>query len=296
MWRLVALVACVALAAPAPARADSRACVGGSAPRWLTRTTLGLSIVPFGAEVQARGAACFPLFPLAGAWFDLALLEVGALAAVSPVYAAGGGYVTVTPNNLVSFRVEALGVGYWTLPLEGAGYYSLPAADTPRDPATTLAVGRGQEAAGFTIRALMTFQANVPLGPLALLVQDSLAVEHTEIGGGPYFVNLQIDHTQRRADLVFGNDAVLVLEIPAALAGGTVIRFGGYDSFRHVRLTGSEGNQLGGVALIGWSRPAPEIGWMEVGIRGGGYTRHAIRTGEFTLVAWWMAEWDLGAI
>lgn len=281
---------------PGAARAESRACVDRASPRWVGRTMLGLSVVPFGAEVQARVAACRPLYPRAGDWFDLAMLEVGAMTSVSPVYAAGGGYVTFTPTNLVAFRFEALGVGYWPLPLEGAGYYALPTADTPRDPATTLAVERGGAATGFTLRVLTTLQANIPLGPLAVLVQNTSMAEHTEIGEGAYFVNVQIDHTQRRDDLVFGNDAVLVLEIPSWLTTGPVIRFGAYDSFRHVLATGSEGNQAGGLAVLGWSRPLPELHWLEVGVRAGAYTSHPLRTGELTIAAWCAIEWDFGGV
>jgi hypothetical protein len=79
-------------------------------------------------------------------------------------------------------------------------------------------------------------------------------------------------------------------------SAGRVLRIGGYDSFRHVLATGSEGNQAGGIAVLGWSHPIPEIAWMEIGVRGGAYTSHPIRTGELTLAAWVMAEWDLGAI
>jgi hypothetical protein len=286
----------VLLLVPAAARAESRACLDRASPRWVGRTQLGLSLVPFGAEVQARVAACMPLYPRAGDWFDLAMLEVGAMTAISPVYAAGGGYVTLTPSNVLAVRFEALGIGYWPLPLEGAGYYALPTADTPRDPATTLAVERGGAATGFTLRVLTTLQANIDVGPLAVLVQNTSMAEHTEIGSGAYFVNLQIDHTQRRDDLVFGNDAVLALEIPSWLTRGPVIRVGGYDSFRAVVASGSEGNQAGGLAVLGWSHPLADLHWLEVGLRAGGYTDHPLRTGELTVAAWCALELDLGDV
>ena len=281
--------------APSVACAESHACADRATPRWLARATLGLSLVPFGAEIQARGAACVPLYPRSGDWFDGAKLEVGVLMALSPVYVQGGGYVQLTPTNLVSFRLEAVGIDYWPLPLDGAGYYALPSADTPRNE-TTLAAALGQSATGYTLRAVTVLQATLPIDPLALLVQSTFFGEHTEIGPGDYFVNLQVDQIQRRADLVFGNDSVLVLEIPMALTGGPSIRIGGYESYRHVLATGGSGNQAGAVAVLGWSHLVPEIPWLEVGLRGGGYTYHPIRTGEFTLAAWCSIELDLGPI
>ena len=280
--------------APGSASADAHACAGRSSPRWISRTTLGVSLVPFGAEIQARAALCVPLRPWDGDWLELAAFEVGALTYVSPVYAYGGGYVQLTPVNLLTFRIEAAGIGYWTLPLEGAGYYALPEANAERNPETTLAVGRGRSEAGWMIRGLAVVQAHVPLGPVSLLVWDTVLGERVAIGAGPYFVNLQSDHTQEASDLVIGNDAALVLEAP--VAGGPSLRFGGYDSLRTALGTGSFGHQAGAIFVAGWSRPMPEIWWMEIGLRGGGYTNHPVRTGDFTLAAWVSVEWDLGGV
>lgn len=290
---LATVVLIAALAAPAVARADAHACAGRSTPRWISRTTFGLSIVPFGAEIQARAALCVPLRPWDGDWLDLAAFEVGVLTYLSPVYLYGGGYVQLTPTNLLTFRVEAAGIDYWNLPIEGAGYYALPAANTPRN-SMTLAVQNGQSATGWMIRGLVTAQAHIPLGSVALLVWDTVLGERVSIGSGPYFVNLQIDHTQAASDLIVGNDAALVLEVP--VAGGPQLRFGGFDSVRAATGTGSLGNQAGGLFVVGWPRPIAEISWMEIGLRAGAYTNHTIRTGDFNLSAWITVEWDLGGL
>jgi hypothetical protein len=276
------------------ARAESHACAGHPRPRWVAQTVLGVSLVPTGVEIQARGGVCVPLRPSGGEWVDTAAVEVGAVTYVSPVYAYGGGYVQVTPLDVLQLRIEVMGLGYWPLPLDGAGYYSLlspGAARGPRDLPGT----QGRSATGYAIRASATLQGRLVLGGgLAFLAWNTVVAERVSLGPGPYWVNLTIDHTVRASELVLGDDLVLLLEV--AVPGGTYLRMGASDAMRAVTGTGAIGNSLGGAFIAGWPRPIPEIAWMEIGLRAGAYTHHPIRTGMFTLSLWLSVEWDAGSI
>lgn len=302
--RRASLVLFLVLAVPGPASADAHACASRATPRWIARTQLGLSI-PLGAELQARVGLCVPLRPWDGDWLDLAAVEIGALTQISPAYAMGGGYVTLTPVNLLSFRLEALGVGYWPVGIDGAGYYGF-AQPNERLRVGSLNADLGTEASGWTIRALVTLQAHIPFEGVALLVRDTVSGERTSIGSEAYFINLYTGLTQRASDLTVGNDAYLALEIP--VAGGPSLRVGGYHSVRVALGTSALTHQGGGLFMVGWSRPIAEISWMELGLRGGAYENPSVATTgdaasdvtigsvDYTIALWSSIEWDLGGL
>lgn len=281
------------LLTPALSRAQpGHSCADRGSARWVVHQTLLGVIEPVGMEHQLRAGACFPLRPTDDPFFTLNQVELGVLSYASPTYAYSGGYVQLTPLSLLTLRVEVSSLAYWPLGLEGAGYYGLGQPDAPRR-SEDLPPDRATTASGWNVRGMAIVRARVPVGGLALVVLDALWVDRVELGPGPYYLNLQLDHVAARVDTALSNEAVLALEVP--IDGGPLMRFGAYDATRWVDHSGALGHQLGALVQAVWARPIPEIASLELLVRGGGYTDHPVRVGP-ALLGWVAIGWDLGPV
>jgi len=270
--RTLALVAGLCICATRGAQAEDVAKPGAG---WSGRTALSTSLLPPGAEFQTR------------AWHDLRGFALGALANASPDYVYAGAWARWPATRFLALRLEALGVGYWPLPVAGAGYYALPDANAPRDRAH-LAAGDGQAAAGASVTAAGTLQGIWKVGAGGqLLVSSSSSAEAVEIGDGPYFVNLRADLTQARADLIVGNDALLAFVLPVR----PQLRVGVADSARLAALSGSGWHLDGLVAALAWDQPFRDVVSLEVGARAGVFTHHPVRAGQVSIATWLAAQW-----
>jgi hypothetical protein len=77
---------------------------------------------------------------------------------------------------------------------------------------------------------------------------------------------------------------------------GPELRFGFYDALRDVPAAGYVAHQLGGIVMLAWEHPFPGIDSLEVFLRVGYHTDHAIRAGEATTLGGASADHDLGGL
>lgn len=290
---LVALA--LTLAVPSSATAN---CVGATTPRWSAHQTLVLLLNPQGAEHNLRVGLCVPLYDSPDVVLALNHVELGAVTYVSPIYAIGGGYAQLVPLSFLVLRTELGGVGSWSIPLDGAGYYPRDGYDA-RWSASDLPAATGGTASGWTFRGMAALRglvdlATSPSGPLRLVVYDAFFADYTELGDAAYFAQLRFDVVSARHDWVLSNEAMLMIGIP--IPDGPELRIGAYDAMRDVPASGYVGNQVGGLLMFTWMNPCPGIAELSVFVRVGGYTNHGVRLGQATTLGGATADHDLGGL
>lgn len=219
--------------------------------------------------------------------------EGGLVSYVSPVYAMHGAYVQVSPLAFLVLRAELTHSQLWPIGMSGAGYYGLSGYEEDVSP-SALNAERGAAAGGWSARAYATVQGLVPLGPVRLLIQDQLIVQHASLGGASHYYDMKWDLILARQDLVLINSAVLLLEID--LEATTHLRLGGYDDVRFVPSSGYLGHQVGPLVMLTLDRPASEVPSLSIFVRGGYYTHHVIRRDELTILGGVAIDYDLGAL
>lgn len=218
--------------------------------------------------------------------------ETGLVSYVAPVYALHGGYVQVSPLAFLVLRAELTHAQVWPLGMEGAGYYGLQSYEGVS--VAALAPERGAAASGWSARVYATLQGLVPLGPVRLLIQDQLIVQHASLGAASHYYDMKWDLVLARRDLTLVNSAVLLLEID--LGPTTHLRVGAYDDLRAVPRSGYLGHQVGPLVMLALDRVAAEVPSVSVFVRGGYYTHHVVRGGELTILGGVDVSYDLGEV
>jgi hypothetical protein len=273
-------------------------CVGQPTPRWAAHQALALLLNPMGAEHNLAFGLCLPLYGDADPVFSENHLEFGATTYLSPVYLVGGGYAELAPASFFFARAELNGMGMWTLPLDGAGYFPR-AGYGERWTMDDLPAATGGTASGWTFRGMGVLRGRVDLAPMGsgsvgLLVLDAYFVDYTELGDASYYAALRFDVIAARRDWVATNEAMLMVGIP--IEGGPEVRLGAFDQTRNVWADGYVGNQVGGIVMLTWMRPSPGIEELDVFIRVGAYTNHGVRLYEPTTLGCVSLDQDLGGL
>lgn len=235
---------------------------------------------PDGAENQVKVSLCWPLIEKRGLLFDYTSFETGLYNYLSPIYVQQGAFAAITPLSFIVFRVEAAGVQYWPLPLDGAGYYALDSyrADY-RDSA--LPAARASAARGVEAGASATLQGELELAPrIALAATDIVNPEYWAVGSGPYWFNERRDVILARHDWVVKNTGSLFLALKRRSA---TVRIGAFDDITDVPRAGYVANVLGGVAMVELRHLTPALHELSAFVRIGNYTQHAFRHGPTAL-------------
>lgn len=280
------LLALLIVLLPAPARAEDEGVRGVVHQRFLALLN------PMGMEHTLETGFRARIGDPRELLFMGAHAETGLVSYVSPVYAMHGGYVQVSPLAFLVLRMEITHAQLWPLGMEGAGYYGLRAYDDVNEAA--LRAERGAAASGWSVRGYATLQALVPLGPVRLLIQDQLVVQHASLGAASHYYDMKWDLVLARHDLTVINGAVVLLEID--LEPTTHLRLGAYDDLRAVPRSGYVGHQVGPLAMLALERVAAEVPSVGVFVRGGYYTHHVLRADEVTILGGVDVTYDLGAI
>lgn len=221
-------------------------------------------------------------------------VEGGVATAVSPVYALGGGYLQVQPLSFLVLRGELLGATVWPIGMSGAGHYGVPGYDADVHSENLPADGGGT-ASGWMASMSATLQGAIDLPDgWRLLLLSEWGLSRSVLGADAHYYSMKYDLVLAREDFVVTGSSFLGAE--ARVASDLVVRFGAYDDFRTVPNSGYVGHQLGGLAMLEWQHLTPEIGALAVFVRGGGYTHHAIREGEATILGGIAVDYELGGL
>ncbi|MEM7140773.1 MAG: hypothetical protein AAF548_07030 [Actinomycetota bacterium] len=250
---------------------------------------------PMGTQHDLRVGFRAPLGDQSELLFDGAHIEGGAVSYLSPVFAVHGGYLSVSPLSFLVLHAEFAGGPTWPIGMDGAGYYGLSSYAEPLLP-QTLAAERAGGADGWEVTLGATLQGAIPLGDGArLLLADSLNAHHaTTSGGASHYYSMRYDLIAAEQDWIIENDAVALLDL--TLLPGTHLLLGAYDATRYVPASGYVGHQVGGIAILTFADPSPEVTSVGVFVRGGAYTDHLLREEEPTILGGVSVSYDLGSV
>jgi len=235
---------------------------------------------PDGAENQLKLSMCWPLVEQPGLLFDYTNVEAGLYNYLSPIYVQQGAFVAATPLSVIQLRLEAAVVQYWTLPLDGAGYYSVDsyAADY-RDSA--LPASRASAATGAEAGASVTLQGQIELGSrTSLAATATLNPEYWSIGSGAFWVNQRRDVILARSDWLLKSTSSILLVLER---GRATARVGAFDDLTLVPRADYVANIVGGVAMVDFRHATASLHELSAFVRIGGYTQHAFREGVTAL-------------
>jgi len=124
-----------------------------------------------------RIGACAPLIKKPGILWERSFVQGGYQQHFSPIYFMPGGYFVLAPFSFLRFNVEAAPVLYWPIGLDAAGYYPLDNYESDYSQAA-LPGEDGGEALGWYVRGGTTLQLAAQIGPVRLIIVDSLQLEH----------------------------------------------------------------------------------------------------------------------
>jgi hypothetical protein len=298
-WPRTVAVAMLLLCAPAaraggdppaePAPAPGQHCLGDPQAKWLARVDLAGALNPRGLETYARLGRCLPLVTRPGPWWDYTNLQYGLTGTVSPAYAMPGAFLSVRPLSILELRADAELVQQWRTGLDGAGYFPLTGYGADW---STLPASRARPAQGYTTGLTAWLVGGFPLGGgWSLLTQLVLSWKRWDLGGAPYYYNVQNDLPMARREWLSRDIFTLVLDRQlterAVLRGGLVAdetRVEG-SGYRQVVVSG-----LLTTTISGWPGPKGET---LVFLRLGAYTAHAYHQGEAQLIAGVSTTFDL---
>lgn len=226
--------------------------------------------------------------------FEGAHVQTGLTSYVAPVYAIGGGYVEISPFSFLGLRGEIMGAGVWPIGMDAAGYYGVPGYDADVR-GQALPGGDGRSASGWMATGSVELRGALEVAAgVRILLLSELGVTWTVLGDAPFHYSMKHDLVLARQDLVVLSSSFAGVEVRAAR--DIVVRFGAYDDLRHVPASGYVGHQLGPMATISWEHPVDGVGELTIFLRGGGYTHHATREGEATILGGVALDYELGSI
>jgi hypothetical protein len=264
------------IVAPAIARAAPHHCLGEPGKKLILDETLVGVVNPLGVENQLKASACWPLVERPGLLFDYTSIELGLYDNLSPIYVQQGAFVAVTPVSPLVVRIEAAGVQYWPLPLDGAGYFGVGGYGADyRDSALRAPLARS--AIGVELGVDATLQGAIDLSPRwAIVAQSAFVAEYWRLGDAAYYVNMRRDAILARSDVLVKNTAIAAVEHKR---GRAIVRAGAFDDLTSVPAAGYVANQVGGTAMLDLRHVTPALHELSAFVRVGGYTAHAFRTG-----------------
>ncbi len=265
---LVAALGSVAHAAPAQ-------CLGTGGSLVIVDETLVISLAPDGFENQVKSTLCVPLIQRPGILFDYSSWDVGLFNYVSPIYDQQGITLGLVPLSFIELRADVSAVGMWSLPLDGAGYFSFPGYTT-RYTEKELPSSKAGSAYGLNVTVGARLQGELPVFNDHLVITNSFQIDYWHVGDGSHYYNARRDVILARSDWVVKNNANLMLKVKAS---STVsMQFGVQDDFTFVPGSGYVANIIG----FFFSLPIRREGTLrdiEPFIRLGTYTHHAYRSG-----------------
>ena len=285
---LLAVVAAPALAADpsetaesAGALASGKNCLGEAKPKLVLSNLVGIKYGEWGLENQTRIGLCTPLVRKPGVLFDYSFAEVGFVMHFTPIYVMPGAYLTLAPLSILQLQVEAAPILYWPIGVASAGYYPLDSIESDYSKASLPAEDGGTAQGGY-VRFGPTLQLAVPLGPLRLIVVDSLRFEFFSIGESDFYFHNRNDLPAARDQWFMDNMAIVLVEIP--LSTEVKLRVGANDQITRTLPEKAISNALRGTAMLVVDKPWLALREFTTILALGGRTHHPVRKGEFNFI------------
>ncbi len=265
----------------APRKITGRNCLGQPQPAAVMRSLFGIKYGEWGLEERLSVGACVPLWKDKGILFDLSAFEAGFLLHATPIYAMPGAYMTFAPLSILSFMVEGAPIFYWPINVSSAGYYPIASYDSDFSKAA-LPAEDGGTALGWYVRFGANLQLAVPIGPIRLIVVDSVRFEHFSIGDQPFYFHNRNDLPAARNDWFVDNTAIVLAELRPHV--NVRVRLGVNDQLI-MNLGGNKiSNAVRGVMMINFEKVGPRIRDFMPILAVGGRTHHPIRQGDFNFI------------
>lgn len=255
---------------PAP---PGKHCLDEARTKVIISQTLGGQLNPLGSEHQLALYMCAPLIRKPGVLYDFTNIEGGIVNYLSPAYVHQGGFLSITPLSVLQLRAEFTGIYIWTLPLNGAGYFSVPSYDAPASD-DSRSPDKAETAKGSAFSLSATVRGQVALrGSLDLLFLNTLLAEYFTIGDEPYYHNLRRDIIAAQSDWILKNTTAALLEFK--LTDNLAVRAGLANDVTFVPASGYASNIFGILATALVRRYGPTIRNLQPLLRAGVYTNYA---------------------
>jgi hypothetical protein len=255
--------------------------------------TLVISLAPDGFENQLKVTRCAPLIQRPGILFDYSSWDIGVFNYLSPIYDMQGVTVGVVPLSFLELRVDAAAVGMWTLPLDGAGFFSFPGY-TKAFTEKSMPGVNARSAYGANVTLSARLQGEMPVFNDKLIITNTFQVDYWRVGAaggddGSHYYNARRDVILARSDVLLKNNAMLLFRVNASETVG--LQFGVQDDFTYVPGSSYVANIIG-VFVSAPIRRKGTLRDIEPFVRLGTYTHHAYRSG-FQLFGGISMAWGL---
>lgn len=285
------MLALLVLAGPASAqdapRRDPR-------PRALLREELVLLLNPLGAQHRLDFGVRHETGDPHDLWTSGSHVEGGIVTAVAPVFAVGGVFLQAQPLSFLMLRAEVVGVGIWPVGLDAAGHFALSGYDAEVR-AENLPASEARTATGWLGTASATLKGAIDLDPRwRLLIESLWGLTRVAIGTAAFYYSMRHDLVVAREDFIASEYTFLGAE--GRVVSDLFVRFGVYDDLRLVPASGYVGHQLGAIAIVEWIELSHEVSSLALFVRGGAYSHHVIRTGDFTILVGCAIDYELGRL
>ena len=256
-------------------------CLGQGKAKATLGSILGLAYGPLGIEHRLRIGVCTPFSKKPGILHELSFFEAGFQQHTSPIYLMPGGYLVFAPLSFLVFNAEVAPILYWPIGLEGAGYYPLGGYESDYR-SEALPGDAGAEAQGWYLRGGMTLQLAASIGPVRLIVLDSLQLERWVLGESEHYYHNRNDLPAANPESFIDNNAIVMVEIP--LRPNINLRLGVNDQLVMNLGARQISNTLAGVAMVHFERVGERIHDLTPIFRIGGRTHHPVRQGEISII------------
>ena len=263
------------------AQPKGKNCLNQGRPRAVMSSLLGIKYGAWGVEHRLRVGGCTPLGKKTGLLFDRAFFEGGYQQHLTPIYLMPGGYLVVAPLSFLVFNFEAAGIAYWPIGLGAAGYYPLDNYDSDYSQ-EALPGEDGGTALGWYVRGGVTLQLAANIGPVRLIVLDSLQLERWVIGDADHYFHNRNDLPAANPEGFIDNNALVMVEFP--VHPNAQLRLGINDQLTMNIGDHTKSNVVAGVAMLNLSRLGRRIVNFSPILRLGGRTHHPVRQGDINFI------------
>ena len=269
-------------ASPAgPTLGTGKNCLGEPRPKLILSNLIGIKYGEWGIENQTRLGLCTPLIRKPGVLFDYTFAEVGLVVHLTPIYVMPGAYVTLAPLSILQFQVEAAPIFYWPIGVDSAGYYPLPSIESDYSKAS-LPGEDGATATGGYVRFGPNLQVAVPIGPVRLIVLDTLRFEFYSIGTSDFYFHNRNDLPTARDQWFLDNMAIVLVEVP--LSPVVKLMVGANDQLTRTLGAKAVSNAVRGTAMLRVDKDWLALREFTVILALGGRTHHPVRQGDFNAI------------